>query len=36
MRVHTFPAAEALHMAHAGEIRDGIGALALLLAAPFF
>lgn len=35
MRVRTFPAAEALRMAQAGEIRDGIGVLALLLAAPF-
>lgn len=35
MRVQTFPAAEVLRMARAGEIHDGIGALALLLAEAF-
>lgn len=34
MRVATLPRAEALRMAHAGEITDGISALALLLAEP--
>lgn len=35
MRVQIFPASEALRMAKAGEIRDGIGVLALLLAEAF-
>jgi ADP-ribose pyrophosphatase len=35
MRVVPLPRAEALRMAHAGEIRDGISALALLLAEPY-
>ena len=35
MTVHTFPAAEVYRMARAGEIHDGIGVLALLLAEPF-
>ncbi len=35
MTVHTFPAAEVYRMARGGEIHDGIGVLALLLAEPF-
>ena len=35
MRVVSLPRAEVLRMAHAGEIRDGISALALLLAEPY-
>ncbi|MEZ4668934.1 MAG: NUDIX hydrolase [Anaerolineae bacterium] len=35
MQVHTFQISEVLRMARAGEIRDGIGVLALLLAEPF-
>jgi len=35
MTVHTFPAAEVYRMARAGEIHDGVGVLALLLAEPF-
>jgi len=35
MSVHTFPAVEVYRMARAGEIHDGIGVLALLLAEPF-
>ncbi len=35
MTVHTFPTAEVYRMARAGEIHDGVGVLALLLAEPF-
>jgi ADP-ribose pyrophosphatase len=35
MRVQAFPAAEAFRMARAGEIHDGVGVLALLLAEAF-
>jgi ADP-ribose pyrophosphatase len=35
MTVHTFPASEVLRMARAGEIHDGVGVLALLLAEAF-
>lgn len=35
MTVHTFPIDEVYRMARAGEIHDGIGVLALLLAEPF-
>lgn len=35
MSVHTFPAVEVFRMARAGEIHDGIGVLALLLAEGY-
>ena len=35
MTVHTFPATEVYRMARGGEIHDGVGVLALLLAEPF-
>ncbi len=35
MTVHTFPKDEVYRMARAGEIHDGVGVLALLLAEPF-
>lgn len=35
MTVHSFPIGEVYRMARAGEIHDGIGVLALLLAEPF-
>lgn len=35
MSIHTFPAAEVIRMARAGEIHDGIGVLALLLSIPY-
>ena len=35
MTVHTFPADEVYRMARSGEIHDGVGVLALLLAEPF-